>query len=348
MLDAVSTIKKVLIVTDAWRPQVNGVVQTYLWLQRELPRIGVEVEFLTPDGFKTFAMPTYPEIRLARTTTRHVGNIVDSSRADFVHIATEGPLGWHAQRHCRKHHIPFSTCYHTRYPEYIAARFPAPLAWSYAVLRRFHNAAAVTMAATEQLAEELRERGFARVAHWRRGIDVAMFRSGPVAEFDWPRPYFLFVGRLAIEKNIEDFLKLDLPGTKVLAGDGPARDSLQKRYPAAKFLGAKYGQDLASIYRTADVFVFPSRTDTFGLVMAEALAAGVPVAAYPSAGAQTILAGTDCGIQDTDLRKAALAALSIDRDLCRQTGSMHSIGASARSFLEIMQRAKSSRTLIAE
>lgn len=331
-----SRLKKLLVVTDAWYPQVNGVAQTYLWLQRELPHLGVEVAFITPQRFTTFPMPTYPEIRLSWTSSRRIGALIESAKADMVHIATEGPLGWHARRHCLNHQRPFTTCYHTRYPEYIAARFPVPLAWSYPVVRRFHNAATAVMVATPQLGAELRQRGFGNVRHWLRGVDTELFAHGPVADFDLPRPWFLFVGRLAVEKNIEGFLALDLPGSKILAGDGPARRMLEAKYPHACFLGARYGQELASIYRAADVFVFPSLTDTFGLVMAEALAAGTPVAAHSSAGARAILGHNACGVLGEDLRAAALAALEMDRNTCKETGALHSIRASAAAFLSIV------------
>ncbi len=339
MIHDTPQLKRLLVVTDAWRPQVNGVVQTYLWLQRELPQLGVEVEFLTPQAFRTFPMPTYPEIRLSWTSTKRVGAIMEAARADMIHIATEGPLGWHARRYCLQHRLPFTTCYHTRYPEYIAARIPIPQALSYAVVRQFHKAAATVMVATPQLREELQQRGFGNARHWLRGIDTQLFAHGPLAEFDFPKPWFLFVGRLAVEKNIEEFLKLDLPGSKILVGDGPARAMLQRRYPQAHFLGSRYGQDLASIYRAADVFVFPSLTDTFGLVMAEALAAGTPVAAYPGAGAKAIFKDTACGVLSNDLREAAIAALAIDPAICRQTGALHSIRTSAEAFLSIVSQA---------
>ena len=331
--------KHLLIVTDAWQPQVNGVVQTYLWLGRELPKLAMDVVFLAPDRFKTVAMPTYPEIRLSIANTRTVGALVENARADYIHIATEGPLGWLARRYCLKAGRDFTTCYHTRYPEYIAARFPIPLAWTYSVMRRFHNSARATLAATDVLRRELSLQGFERVRHWLRGIDVDLFRDGPVANFDLPRPWFLFVGRLAVEKNISAFLQLELPGSKIVAGSGPARAQLQKQFPGVSFLGELHGDELASVYRAADVFVFPSRTDTYGLVMAEALAAGTPVAAYPGAGAQSIFGGAQCGIVDEDLKSAAMAALHVDRDICRATGARHSMAKSAQSFVQLVRAA---------
>lgn len=332
-----SIARKLLIVTDAWRPQVNCVVKTYMWLQRELPSLGIDVEFLTPDGFRTVAMPTYPDIRLSITSAKNIRDMIERANPCMIHIATEGPLGWHARRWCVASRFAFTTCYHTRYPEYIAARFPVPLSWTYAVMRRFHNAAACTLVATRGLAKELRGRGFRHVRHWRRGIDVELFRSGPVAELDVPRPIFLFVGRVAVEKNIEEFLRQDLPGSKIVVGDGPARKAMERQFPDARFLGAKFGEGLAAIYRAADVFVFPSRTDTYGLVMAEALAAGTPVAAFPGPGVDAIFDGAACGVADADLRRAALEALQTDPAICREAGARHSIRASAQAFLELLE-----------
>lgn len=337
MNSTIEPTRKLLVVTDAWKPQINGVAQTYAWLERELPSFGVAVEMLTPQAFPTFPIPTYPEIRLARTSTRAIGAILEAAKPDMVHIATEGPLGWRARRHCLRSGRQFTTCYHTRYPEYIAARFPVPLSATYAVLRRFHNAAAATMVVTPGLGEELRLRGFQHVRHWRRGVDTALFAEGPAAEFVFPRPWFLYVGRIAVEKNLVAFLQLDLPGTKLLVGDGPAHTSLQRKYPDAQFTGPKYGAELAAIYRAADVFVFPSKTDTFGLVMAEALAAGTPVAAYPGSGAAAIIGNSRCGIMHEDLRYAALKALEIDTGTCRRAGVRHSIQTSARCFLSILE-----------
>lgn len=330
---------RLLVVTDAWRPQVNGVVQTYLWLQQVLPAMGIDLHFLTPERFKTIGMPTYPEIRLSLTSGKTVAGIIDQINPDYIHIATEGPLGWYARRHCKASGKLFTTCYHTRFPEYIRARFPVPLGLSYGVVRRFHNVARTTLVATGELRSELSARGFRNVRHWRRGVDVELFRNGPVADFDLPRPWFLFVGRLAVEKNMQGFLGLDLPGSKIIVGGGPARSALERAFPKTLFLGERHGQDLASVYRAADVFVFPSKTDTFGLVMAEALAAGTPVAAFPGPGARAIFGGARCGVLDEDLQSAALAALQCDRDICRAVGAQHSIEASARCFLDIVQQA---------
>jgi len=330
---------RLLIVTDAWRPQINGVARTYEWLARELPWYGIDLHLLTPEGYRVLPMPSYPGIKLALATPGSVADRIAAADPDIVHIATEGPLGLMARLHCSARGIPFTTCYHTRYPEYISARWPIPQRWTYAALRWFHNGAMATMTATSGLAGELAARGFSRTVLWRRGTDVDTFANGPVAELDLPRPLFLFAGRLAVEKNLEAFLDLDLPGTKLVAGDGPARAALERRYPLAHFLGELASHELGAIYRCADVFVFPSRTDTYGLVMAEALAAGTPVACYPSEGARTIFAGEACGVMSEDLREAALSALAIDRAVCRKVGAIHSLEHSARSFIGILETA---------
>ena len=330
---------RLTIVTDAWRPQINGVARTYEWLGRELPRHGVELSFLTPAGLPSAALPTYPEIRLAMVSPWRVARRIDAERPDSVHIATEGPLGFLARWHCRRNGIPFTTCYHTRYPEYIAARFPLPPAWSYAALRRFHNAARATMVATDGLLQELALQGLEKLVLWRRGVNVSAFAQGEAAALHLPRPVFMFAGRLAVEKNVEAFLRLDLPGSKVVAGDGPEAARLRVTYPGVHFTGALTEKQLGQYYRAADVFVFPSRTDTFGLVMAEALAAGTPVAAYPGAGARAIFGGEDCGVLDEDLRAAALSALGKSREIARRAGARHSIEESAKSFLGIVRGA---------
>lgn len=330
---------RLLIVTDAWKPQINGVSRTYQWLEQHL-RQRVTLEMFTPAGFATFPMPGYPDIRLALARPGSIHARMDKFQPDVVHIATEGPLGHIARRYCLRQNIPFTTCYHTRYPEYISVRYPVPEAWTYAMLRGFHNAAQLTMTATPELAEELRGKGFSKSVHWRRGVDTRIFVQGPVAEFDWPRPWFLYAGRVAVEKNLPAFLGLDLPGTKIVAGDGPSRAQLEAQFPAAKFLGALESRELAKVYRAADVFVFPSLTDTYGLVMAEALAAGTPVAAFPSSGARAILDGEDCGVLSDDLAQAAMQALTVPRDVCARAGARHSLEASADAFLTLVDQAR--------
>ena len=329
---------RLLIVTDAWRPQVNGVVRTYESLASELAK-RVTLKMLTPEPFRRAPLPTYPEIKIALASPRVVSAFIKSARPDVVHIGTEGPLGFITRQHCRRYGIPFTTCYHTRYPEYIARRFPIPTKWTYALLRTFHGAAARTLVATDELAEELRLRGFSRLTTWRRGIDLTHFVDGPVEALDLPRPIFLYVGRLAVEKNIDDFLKLDLPGSKVVVGGGPERERLQRAYPQAVFLGTQENPKLGALYRAADVFVFPSKTDTYGLVIAEALAAGTPVACYPTSGAREIFGGDACGFMSDSLQHAAMAALGVSRNICRQVGARHAMEASADSFLGIMRGA---------
>ncbi|MDB5650948.1 MAG: alpha-mannosyltransferase [Hyphomicrobiales bacterium] len=324
--------RRVLIVSDAWRPQINGVVRTLEWLRRDAPLLGIHVDLLTPDLFRSAPMPTYPEIRLTLALPSEVAKRIDALAPDAIHIATEGPLGLLARHYCTSRGRAFTTCYHTRFPEYLAARLPLPLSWSYAALRRFHSAAAATLVATPALRDELQARGFTRLKVWRRGVDVALFSAGKPALADLPRPIFLSVGRIAVEKNVEAFLALDLPGTKVVIGDGPARADLARRYPEVHFLGVRTGAELADLYASADVFVFPSRTDTFGLVMLEALAAGTPVAALPVTGPQEVLGASGCGVLSEDLRAAAMAALSISRSACRAYASHYGMRESAHSF----------------
>ncbi len=324
---------RILIATDAWRPQVNGVARTLEWLVDEAAAVGVEFTMLTPDGFASIAAPTYPGIRLALASPSAIAREIERHRPDAVHIATEGPIGFLARRHCLRVGRPFTTCYHTRFPEYISARWPVPLSVSYAVLRRFHNAAAVTMVSTPALKAELEGRGFQRLVVWRRGIPLQTLAAAGRVASPWPGPISMYVGRVAVEKNLEAFLSLDLPGTKVVVGDGPAREGLQRKFPDARFTGRLDGADLVNAYASADVFVFPSLTDTYGLVMLEALAAGVPVAAFPVTGPREVLGDSGCGVMDFDLRRATLAALEIPRDKCRAFGALHSMRESARGFV---------------
>lgn len=324
---------RLLIATDAWRPQVNGVVRTLERTGEELRLLGIDVSMLTPAEFKTWPLPTYPEIRLARAMPRTIGAAAAAARPDAVHIATEGPIGFAVRRWCLAESRPFTTSFHTRFPEYLSARAPIPERLTYALLRRFHNAGRACMVATETLRGELAARGFEHIVPWTRGVDSTLFHPREGMLPDLPRPVFLFVGRVAVEKNIGDFLALDLPGSKVVVGDGPALPSLRAEYPEAHFLGVRTGEALAEVYAGADVFVFPSRTDTFGIVLLEALASGVPVAAYPVAGPLDVVGGTDVGILDHDLRAAALAALKIPRDRCRAFAVSRSWRASAEQFL---------------
>ncbi len=311
-------IRKILFVTDAWRPQVNGVVRTLARMELHLPRFGVEPVFLSPDGYRTFALPTYPAIRLALPPPGAVQRRIEDCNPDHIHIVTEGPLGLLARRVCMRQGRPFTTNYHTRFPEYISARLPIPEALTYSLLRRFHNSGAATLVATRSLQNELGGRGFTRVRPWTRGVDTDLFTPDRREDLGLPRPVFLYVGRVAVEKTIEDFLSLDLPGSKVVVGVGPALDGLRARFPRAHFLGHRINGDLARIYASSDVFVFPSRTDTFGIVLLEAIASGLTVAAYPVTGPADIFADGVGGALSNNLREAALDALRLDRDAARQ------------------------------
>ncbi|MDO8605911.1 MAG: glycosyltransferase family 1 protein [Phaeospirillum sp.] len=330
---------RILVVSDAWRPQVNGVVRTLDTLKSELEVVGHEVVMVTPDRFRTIACPTYPEIRLAFFPGAKVARMIRAAQPCAVHIATEGPLGWAARRACIRMGLPFTTAYHTRFPEYIQARFRVPLPLSYAVMRRFHGASSCVMVATEGIETELAGRGFGNIRRWSRGVDTAVFRPRPEARggdgpfADLPRPIFLYVGRVAVEKNVEAFLALDLPGAKVVVGDGPQLEAMRQHYPQAHFTGPRFGEDLATHYAAGDVFVFPSRTDTFGLVLLEALASGLPVAAYPVAGPADVIGVNPVGVLDDDLGKAALAALDLDAGACRAHALGFSWAASTRQFI---------------
>ena len=325
---------RVLLVTDAWHPQVNGVVRTLEMLARDLEAMGHLVDYATPEGLITLPMPTYPEIRLSLFPRRSLKKIIRDFDPNAIHIATEGPLGLSARNYCVRRKIPFTTSFHTRFPEYVKARFPfLPLGWVYGFLRWFHGKAAAMMVATPSLMAEMQSHGFTNCAIWSRGVDVEAFRPIPDATFPFPRPVFLYVGRIAVEKNLEAFLKLDLPGTKVLVGDGPARAELEARHPDAKFLGAKSGEELARAYAAADAFVFPSLTDTFGLVVLEALASGVPVAAYPVQGPKDVIGDAPVGALDTDLGAACLKALSIPRADCRAFALTRSWRACTEQFV---------------
>ncbi len=341
---------KILVATDAWHPQVNGVVRTLGQVAREAKALGAAMEFLAPGEFWTLPMPSYPEIRLALPGPGEVERRLDRLQPDAIHIATEGPLGHAMRRVCIRRGLPFTTSLHTRFPDYLAERLKVAPSWTcgvtWAWLRRFHSAGAAVLAATPTLGAELSARGFKNVKLWPRGVDADLFRPRAVS-LDLPRPVFLTVGRVAVEKNIEAFLKLDLPGTKLVVGDGPARAALAKTYPEAVFLGSRHGEALAEIYAAADVFVFPSRTDTFGLVLLEALASGVPVAGFPAAAPRDVIGEARVGRLDEDLRRACLEALECSRDDCRDFALGMSWQASARKFLEHVTDAAKARGKIA-
>jgi glycosyltransferase involved in cell wall biosynthesis len=333
---------RISIVTDAWRPQVNGVAITLANLVAAGERLGHQFAVIGPDRFATIAAPSYPEIRLALTSPKAVGAMIRAEKPDHVHIATEGPLGLAASYFCTRNNEIFTTSYHTRFPEYVEARWPIPAAWSYAALRRFHSGGAGLMVATRTLADDLSARGFPRPMLWPRGVNEDLFRQvAPAAGLaHLPRPIFLNCGRVAPEKNVEAFLSLNLPGSKVVVGDGPSRAGLQAQFPKTLFVGVKSREELAAFYSAADVFVFPSRTDTFGNVMLEALACGAPVAAYPVPGPIDIVTDSRIGALDVDLGAACLAALKLSRQDCRQHALAYTWPESARIFVENILRAR--------
>ena len=322
---------RILIVTDAWRPQVNGVVRTLSKLAEMLAGLGIEAEFLTPERFRSMPMPFYPDIRLALAMPGQVARAIEAARPDFIHIATEGPLGQLARRACLKRGLAFTTSYHTKFPEYLGARLPIPEDWTYGKLRAFHNSGHGVMVATASLGEDLARRGFRNIRQWTRGVDAELFNPGRRGDLGLAGPVFLSVGRVAVEKNLPAFLDLDLPGSKVVVGDGPELAALKKRYPAVHFLGTRTGEELARIYASADVFVFPSLTDTFGNVLIEAMASGCPVAAYPVTGPIDIVGAG--GVVAQDLREAALGALDIPREDARANALEFSWPACTRQFL---------------
>lgn len=328
---------RILIVSDAWEPQVNGVVRTLKMTRRELEARGHEVEIISPLGFRSMPCPTYPEISLALTTPSELALRIDRFAPDCLHIATEGPLGWMARRIAMRRGWPFTTAYHSRFPEYVAARFHIPVAWTYALLRRFHNAARHTLAPTPAIVDDLKARGFQRPRLWSRGVDLSLFSVDGEREAADVRPVFLYVGRIAVEKQVDAFLKLDLPGEKWVAGEGPERKRLQARFPEARWFGVLNGEALARLYRSADVMVFPSVTDTFGLVMVESMACGTPVAAFPVAGPIDVIGRSGGGAMHEDLREACLAALKCSRTLARQRAETFSWAAASDQMLAALQ-----------
>jgi 1,2-diacylglycerol 3-alpha-glucosyltransferase/glucuronosyltransferase len=325
---------RILIVTDAWSPQVNGVVTTVKNTVRELEALGHTVGLITPEGFTTLPCPTYPEIRLALAAGARVARMIEEFEPDAVHLETEAPLGLAARRHCLASGRPFTTAYHTQFPEYVHARCRLPLAISYRWLRWFHGAAEAVLVPTPAIYRRLSARGFTNLAYWSRGVDLSVFTPARREPRIQERPIFLYAGRVAIEKSLEDFLRLDLPGTKWVVGDGPARAGLEADFPQAVFHGMKYGSELAYFYQQADAFVFPSRTDTFGLVLVEAMACGTPVAAYPVTGPIDVIRDPAVGALNEDLRAAALSALALDRGAVRDYAQQYSWAKATRQFLE--------------
>lgn len=325
---------RILIASDAWEPQVNGVVNTIKATSACLRGLGHEVMILSSNDLKTFCCPTYPEVRLAYRPYAKVAQAIEAFAPDCLHIATEGPIGLAARRYCLNHRLDFTTSYHTRFPEYIRARTLLPLVLTYRWLRWFHAPAKTVMVSTPRILHGLAQRGFKHLALWSRGVDTEVFKPGPRDHACIARPLYLYVGRVAVEKNIEAFLNIGLPGTKWVIGDGPLRESLQKRYPDVRFLGARSHNKLAPYYNCADVLVFPSRTDTFGLVMIEAMACGVPVAAYPVEGPVDVVEHGKSGMLNHDLERACFDALALPRDGVRQAALNYSWDAATRQLLQ--------------
>jgi glycosyltransferase involved in cell wall biosynthesis len=349
---------KITIVTDAWAPQINGVVRTLQETIAGMEVRGHQVQRISPDQFRSLPCPTYPEIRLALTLAEPVGRRIEDFAPDHIHISTEGPLGLAARRWCLKHHVPFTTAFHTRFADYAAARTHLSPALFWRFLRWFHRPSAHILAATPRLMEELQSHGLHQARLWSRGVNTMMFRPDHVpnpALAHLPGPIMLNVGRVAVEKNLEAFLSADVPGTKVIVGDGPARAALQKKYPDALFLGTMSGAALAATYASADVFVFPSRTDTFGLVMLEALACGTPVAAFPVHGPLDVIghgtgtcAGwhTAIGCAHEDLAVAIRRAVECDRRAARAYANGFSWQATVEQFSQALVPARASAPMM--
>jgi glycosyltransferase involved in cell wall biosynthesis len=335
---------KIMIVTDAWFPQTNGVVRTLAQTAEWLGRFGHDVRMLTPRDFRSIACPTYPEIRLSLLPRKLVERKIDEFDPQALHIATEGPLGLAARRHCLRHQMRFTTSYHTQFPQYLRARFPIPIAFSYWVLHRFHGAAVRCMVSTVSVSKELQARGFKNLAPWRRGVDTELFKPGPKDFLTLPRPIAAYVGRVAVEKNVEAFLRMPWEGSKIVIGDGPERSRLQAQYPGTVFTGFRFAEDLAAHLAAADVMVFPSLTDTFGLVNLEAMACGVPVAAYPVNGPIDVVKDGVTGALDRDLGRAARRALALDPKACRENAVRCGWDASAREFEGNLVACRSSET----
>jgi glycosyltransferase involved in cell wall biosynthesis len=328
---------KIAIATDAWHPQINGVVRTYENVAENLQRNGHQVSLITPLDFFTVPCPTYPSIHLALFPREGVKNHLESFGPDAIHVATEGPIGHAARAWCLKKGIPFTTSFHTQFPEYIRMRAPVPLNMSYAYFRKFHGAARKTLVPTASQQKRLQARGFENTVVWTRGVNTGMFYPRPGKTQEYKRPLFVYAGRVAVEKNIEAFLDLDLPGGKLVIGDGPDLNKLVRKYPAVKFAGFKTGIDLAEHIASGDVFVFPSLTDTFGIVMLEAMACGLPVAAFPVTGPIDVIENGINGVVDQDLQKAALSALQLDSEDCVRMARQYSWQRCADVFVSYLE-----------
>jgi glycosyltransferase involved in cell wall biosynthesis len=323
-----------VIITDAWYPQINGVVESIRQTNLILKKRGYDIEIIEPNDFNNFPMPGYTEIRLSFFPAKRLATRLNNlpRKPSHIHIATEGPLGWAARKYCLRHRLPFTTAYHTKFPEYAALRAPIPLSWGYRMMRAFHKPAYNVLVATQGLKETLETYGFDNMAFWGRGVDTILFCPQDV-DLDLPKPIHLYVGRVAVEKNLREFLDLSLKGSKVIVGDGPDLAEFRRNYPQVHFMGAQRGEDLARFYAGADVFVFPSRTDTFGLVLLEALACGVPVAALPVTGPIDVLGQSGVASLDNNLERAITASLLINRHECRQFALKYSWDHATESFL---------------
>ncbi len=309
---------RIVLISDAWHPQINGVVTTLTNTVATLKRLGHEVELITPDRFRTYPWPGYPDVGMAFLCGPKLRPIIKAFNPDALHLVTEGPIGYAARRFCREFGYHYTSSYLSQFPVYFKLRIGFPVTISSAYLHWFHSESKKVMVATPSLAAEMRQKGYPHLACWSRGVDTSLYRPRPKDFIKDPRPIFMFTGRVAVEKNIESFLKLNLPGTKYVIGDGPHRDILMKKYPDVRFTGYQTGETLARYMAAADVFVFPSLTDTFGVVMLEALASGVPVAAYPVQAPKDVIQNDQIGILNNNLQQAAIKALSINSEACRQ------------------------------
>jgi glycosyltransferase involved in cell wall biosynthesis len=336
---------KIMIVTDAWEPQVNGVVRTLKQTMHELRKLGHEIEMITPLGFKTIPCPTYPDISLSLFPGKKVRQKMMDFEPDAIHIATEGPLGIAARSYALKNKLPFTTAYHTRFPEYVKARTAIPLAITYKFLRWFHDPSLALMAPTEVVIKDLKHYGFTNTVLWTRGVDLDVFKMQESKVLDSDPPIFLCVGRVAVEKNIEAFLELKLPGSKWVVGDGPALEGLKNKYPHVNYLGVLQQEELAKVYVAADVFVFPSKTDTFGLVLLEAMACGLPVAAYPVTGPIDVLGDSEAGVMRENLQEACLLALRIPKSEARKHAEKFSWKVASEQFLDHLKPKSSHKTV---
>lgn len=325
---------KIMIITDAWDPQVNGVVRTLKQTKTELISMGHEVDMITPNGFKSIPCPTYPDIALSLFPGKEVARRIKEFAPDAIHIATEGPLGLSARSYAVKNKLPFSTAYHTRFPEYVKARTGIPLAFTYAFICWLHRPSTAVMAPTMVVQKDLEKYGLSNVVLWSRGVDLDIFKMQESKALNSAHPIFLYVGRVAVEKNINAFLEIDLPGSKWVVGDGPAINSIKEKYPNIHYLGVLQQHELAKVYAAADVFVFPSKTDTFGLVLVEAMACGTPVAAYPVTGPIDVLGKSPAGAMNEDLREACMQALKIPREVARAHAEKFSWRAASEQFIK--------------